>query len=59
MTGFGLLMLAMRWLNSHWPFDIFREIVEERNYAVAILIGAILLGLSGIISAAVFYLALR
>jgi putative membrane protein len=35
------------------PFDVWKQIVEERNPAAAILAGAVALGLSWIIAAAI------
>ena len=53
-TGFGVLVFAF----AFWvivkvaPFSIRKEVEEDQNIALAVLIGAVILGLSIIISAA-------
>lgn len=53
-TGFGVLVFAL----AFWvivkvaPFSIRKEVEEDQNIALAVLIGAVILGLAIIISAA-------
>lgn len=54
-SGLGLLILAL----SFWVFDLitpgnlWKEIVEEQNTALAITTGAMILGMSWIIASAI------
>lgn len=54
-SGLGLIILAI----SFWVFDritpgnLWKEIVEEQNVALAITTGAMILGMSWIISSAI------
>jgi putative membrane protein len=52
-TGAGVLAFAVAFaiLAKAAPFDVWREIVHERNVAAAILAGAVALGLCWIIAA--------
>lgn len=53
-TGFGIVIFGL----AFWvmvkiaPFSIRKEVEEDQNMALAVLIGAVILGLSIIISAA-------
>ena len=49
--GIAVFIAAFAFLVKLAPFDLWKQIVEERNVAVAILAGAIALGLSWIIAA--------
>jgi len=48
--GIGLFVVAFAALAKVAPFNLWKEIVEERNVAAAILAGAIALGLCWIIA---------
>jgi putative membrane protein len=52
-TGLGFLVFvtAFSIVVKLAPFDLWKEIVKERNVAVAILAGAVALGLCWIIAA--------
>ena len=52
--------IARTWSVVHWklvdrltPYDLWREVTEEQNVAVAILMGLIGLGLAIVIAAAI------
>jgi putative membrane protein len=51
----GIVMFAVSFAAIQWvaPFSIRKEIEEDQNVALAVLIGAVILGLSIIIAAAV------
>jgi uncharacterized membrane protein YjfL (UPF0719 family) len=53
-AGLGVLVfvVALAILAKLAPFHVWKEIVEERNVAAAILAGAVALGLCWIIAAA-------
>jgi len=51
--GIGLFVVAFAALAKVAPFDVWKAIVEERNMAAAILVGAVALGLCWIIAATV------
>ena len=48
--GIGLFVIAFAALAKVAPFNLWKEIVEERNVAAAILAGAVALGLCWIIA---------
>ncbi|MBF0493365.1 MAG: DUF350 domain-containing protein [Deltaproteobacteria bacterium] len=50
----GLLLFTISFIifDKATPFDLWRELVEKNNIALAIVVGAIALGLCFIISAA-------
>ena len=55
-SGLGLIIFGL----GFWAFDrltpayhLWKEIVEEKNVALAIIVGAVTLGISMIISAAI------
>jgi uncharacterized membrane protein YjfL (UPF0719 family) len=52
-TGAGVVAFAVAFtiLAKLAPFDVWREITQERNVAAAILAGAVALGLCWIIAA--------
>jgi putative membrane protein len=54
-TAFGLLVFAIAYLImlKATPFSIRKEIEEDHNTALAIVIGAIIIGISIIIAAAI------
>ncbi len=49
--GIGLFAGAVGALAKVAPFDLWKEVVEERNVAAAILCAAVALGLAWIIAA--------
>jgi uncharacterized membrane protein YjfL (UPF0719 family) len=54
-SGVGILMFAVSFLiiRAISPFSLRKEIEEDQNVALAILIGSVILGLSIIIAAAI------
>lgn len=51
----GLLIFGMFWLLIVWltPFSIRKEIEDDQNTSLGIILGAVIIGISLIISAAV------
>ena len=54
-TALGMLLFALSfWIfNKVAPFSLWKELIEEHNTALAIVIGAVSLGMSLIIAMAV------
>ena len=54
-TAFGLLVFGLAYfiILKATPFSIRKEIEEDQNVALAVVIGAIIIGISLIISAAI------
>jgi uncharacterized membrane protein YjfL (UPF0719 family) len=52
VLGVLVFVIALAIVAKLAPFHVWKEIVEERNLAVAILAGAVALGLCWIIAAA-------
>ena len=54
-TAFGLLVFGIAYfiILKATPFSIRKEIEEDHNVALAVVIGAVILGISLIISAAI------
>jgi putative membrane protein len=54
-TAFGLLVFAIAYLImlKATPFSVRKEIEEDHNTALAVVIGAIIIGISIIIAAAI------
>lgn len=52
-VGIGVLVLAFILIDKMTPHNLWKEIIIEKNLAVAILAGAFLLGLAIIISSAI------
>jgi uncharacterized membrane protein YjfL (UPF0719 family) len=54
-VGIGMVMflIAFFLMTKITPFSIRKEIEEDQNTALAVVIGAVILGLSHIISAAI------
>ena len=50
-AGFVLFLVAFAVARKLFPFDLWKEIKEERNVAAAIVAAAAILGLSWIIAA--------
>jgi len=53
LLGLVLFGLCFKIISAVTPFSIRKEIEEDHNTALAILIGAVILGLALIISAAI------
>lgn len=53
VLGIVILVLSFVMLDRLTPYDLWREVVEKQNVAVAVLGGLALLGLSIIIAAAI------
>jgi putative membrane protein len=51
--GIGIFVVAFLILDKLTPYDLWREICENRNLALAVMLGAMSLGLCIIIAAAV------
>ena len=51
----GLLIFGLFWLLIMWltPFSIRKEIEDDQNTSLGIILGAVIIGISMIISAAV------
>ena len=53
MLGVGLFGLAIVLMKKLAPFSIEKEIAEDQNTALAIVMGAVLLGIAIIVAAAI------
>jgi uncharacterized membrane protein YjfL (UPF0719 family) len=53
LLGIAIFVLSFQILDKLTPFQLWKEIIDEHNTALAILLGAISLGLCIIIAAAV------
>jgi len=53
LLGIMIFMVAFAILDKVTPYQLWKEIVEEQNMALAVLIGAVSLGVCIIIAAAV------
>jgi putative membrane protein len=53
LLGIVIFMVAFTLLDKATPYALWKEIVEEQNTALAILVGSVSLGLCIIIAAAV------
>jgi putative membrane protein len=51
--GIGVFTLAFLVMDKLTPYHLWKEIVQEHNMALAILVGAMTLGISIIIAAAI------
>lgn len=51
--GFVMLTTGFYLYDKLTPWQLFKEIVEEQNIAIAIVVGAMALGISNIIAAAI------
>jgi len=51
--GIAIFVFAFLIIDKFTPYHLWREIVEEKNMALAILIGAMSIGMCVIIAAAV------
>ena len=53
LVGIGVLGLAFFVMTKLTPFSIRKEIEDDQNTALAVIIGAVLIGLSIIIAASI------
>jgi len=53
LLGIVVLLVTFIFIDKMTPYDLWKEIAQERNLALAILIGALSLGISVIIAAAI------
>jgi uncharacterized membrane protein YjfL (UPF0719 family) len=53
LLGIVVLLVSFVSIDKMTPYDLWKEIAQERNTALAILIGALSLGISIIIAAAI------
>ena len=51
--GIGVFVAAFALIDRATPYNLWKEIIEEHNTALAVLIGLISLGVSIIIAAAI------
>lgn len=52
-VGIGVFVLAFAIIDRLTPYDLWKEIVQEKNMALAVLVGALSIGVCIIIAAAV------
>ena len=53
VLGITVFLLAFVVIDRMTPYTLWREIIDEHNTALAVLIGAVALGMSLIIAAAI------
>jgi len=53
VLGILIFVLAFLFIDKLTPYHLWREVVEDKNIALAILVGAVALGMCIIIAAAV------
>lgn len=53
LVGVVVFWLSFIVIDKITPYDLWRELVEKQNVAVAIVVGAMALGISVIVAAAV------
>ena len=53
LIGIGVFVGAFFVIDKLTPYDLWKEIVEEKNLALAVLVGAMSIGICIIIAAAV------
>jgi len=51
--GLGMFVVAYRVMQGILPFSLRKELEEDQNVAVGVLMGAVMLGLAIIIAAAI------
>ncbi|MFN7955012.1 MAG: DUF350 domain-containing protein [bacterium] len=51
-VGIGIFMLAYKVIEMVMPFDLNKELAEDQNTAVGVLVGSVMLGLAIIIASA-------
>lgn len=54
-TGLGLVLFAFALLVASWlaPFSLHKEIEEDQNVAVGVMLGAMFIGIAIIVAAAI------
>lgn len=54
-SGIGLIMLGMGFYiyNKITPWSLWKEVIDEHNIALAIIVAAMVLGISNIIASAI------
>ncbi|OGA05062.1 MAG: hypothetical protein A3I00_07870 [Betaproteobacteria bacterium RIFCSPLOWO2_02_FULL_64_12] len=53
LMGVVLFWLSFLVIDKITPYDLWRELVQERNVALAIVVGAMCLGIAVIVAAAI------
>ena len=53
VIGLAVFWLAFRLIDKLTPYDLWKELVEKQNMALAVVVGAMALGVSVIVAAAV------
>jgi putative membrane protein len=53
VIGLGILALAIVFMSKLMPLPFWKEIEEDQNIALGIMVGSIILGISVIIAAAI------
>jgi uncharacterized membrane protein YjfL (UPF0719 family) len=53
VLGVGVFWLAFMVIDKFTPYDLWRELIEERNTALAIVIAAMCLGIALIVASAI------
>lgn len=53
-VGIAVLAISFKLMEKLTPFSIVKEIEEDQNVALAIVVGAVVLGISVIIAAAIY-----
>ena len=51
--GLGLFALGFWIVDKFTPYHLWKEVIEEKNIALAIVVGAISIGICNIIAAAI------
>lgn len=51
-VGIGIFMIAYKVIELVMPFDLNKELAEDQNTAVGVLVGSVMLGLALIIASA-------
>ncbi len=51
-VGIAIFMLAYKVIEMVMPFDLNKELAEDQNTAVGVLVGSVMLGLALIIASA-------
>jgi putative membrane protein len=53
LLGIGVLLVSFVIIDRLTPYTLWKEIIDEHNTALAVLLGAIALGVSIIVAAAI------
>ena len=53
LVGVAVLALCFKLMNKFSPFSLKKEIEEDQNVALAVIMGAVIIGMSIIIAAAI------